>query len=237
MDTLLEQYVINGGVMMVLLVPCSLLMLAAVLQGMIGLRRGRMLPKRLFLQARQVRTAAEREAFVEKLGTLGYPLARAVWLTLHPLDWRQGQPDAASLRTRCEEAVAEVSDELYDRLGMLGTIYTIAPYLGIMGTVLGMMHAFYEFGVLKQKSIETLSVGIQQALVTTLWGLGIAIPAFIGARWLQSRIRTYERHRLPSAVTRLITDLYAGGDETVEVSPAVTREKTGAGEALAETEA
>lgn len=237
METLFEQYVINGGIMMVLLVPCSLLMLGAILQGMISLRRGRIMPKKLFREAEAVRTMAEREAYVDRLEAMANPLARSVWLTLRNSPWRRQRPDAAQLQARREEAVTEVSDELYDRLGILGTIYTTAPYLGIMGTILGMMQAFHEFGMLKQKSIETLSVGIQQALVTTLWGLGIAIPAFIGARWLQGCIRQYERRRLPEGVSRILDALYAPGVCASESSATPSTEGTSTEEVLAENEA
>ena len=66
-ETLLEKYVINGGVMMFVLVPCSLLMLGAILQGMIRLRRGRVLPADLLRKARHVNSPEQRVRFIRDL--------------------------------------------------------------------------------------------------------------------------------------------------------------------------
>ena len=71
-----------------------------------------------------------------------------------------------------DQAIVQVSDQMSDSLGMLSTLYTVSPLLGIMGTMLGMMNTFYEFGVRGQKSVDILTIGIQEALVTSLWGLG-----------------------------------------------------------------
>ncbi len=204
-NTLLEKYVLDGGPMMFILLPLSLLMLGAVLQGMIRLRRGRVLPRRL---VRAAAAAPARHEFIASLAGDPSPLGRVIHQVLR--DRPDQDPSAAELAA----ASADAADDLHDGLGVLATIYTIAPLLGLMGTILGMMDAFYQFTQLAgEQTVGRLSEGIQQALVTTLWGLGIAIPAYVAARWLEGIIRRYERDGLPREAARVLDALGEPADE------------------------
>ncbi|HOE95363.1 MAG TPA: MotA/TolQ/ExbB proton channel family protein [Candidatus Sumerlaeota bacterium] len=221
METLLIKYVINGGPVMFLLVPCSLLMLGAVIQGLIRLRSGRVLPGWVTRQAESVKSPDMRRRFVIGLSESRAPLARAVWLTLRLHNVAQTRrPPQQELLISMEEASAEVGDEMRDGLALLATIYTIAPLLGLLGTILGMMNTFYVFAQSTERSVKLLSIGIQEALVTTLWGLGIAIPAYVAAQWLERIIADYERRRLPEAVSRVLEAIY--GPPRDEEEPAAT---------------
>ena len=212
METLLVKFVINGGPMMVLLIPCSIVTLAAILQHMIRLRRGRVLPVRIRRLLRGEGDVNDRRAGIEGLRDHPSPLAQAIWLTLRKFHLDAKRPDQGRLETQMDVAMVRVGDQMHEGLGVLSTLYTIAPLLGLMGTILGMMDTFYRFGVHQEKSVELLSLGIQQALVTTLWGLGIAIVAFIGAMWVQSRIRRYETAELPEAVLEAVDAIWGETD-------------------------
>ena len=226
MDTLLEKYVINGGPMMFVLIPCSLLMLGAVLQGLIRLRRRRVLPPGILKKAGQLNDDATRCQFILDLHRFEIPLARSIWLALKDFDPGGPPPERQSLEAAIGEASTQAANEMRDGLGLLETIYTIAPLLGLMGTILGMMNTFYDFAVAQEKSVQLLSIGIQEALVTTLWGLGIAIPAFVATQWLDSIITAYERRRLPAAATRVIQHLFAA-DAVATPSDAEAGEPSG----------
>ena len=108
-----------------------------------------------------------------------------------------------------DEATARAVDEMYDGVVMLSTIYTITPLLGLLGTILGLRTTFYDFAIRQEKSISALSVGIQEALITTMWGLFIAVPAYVAVQWLQSIIRRYERRELPAAVREALVTIYS----------------------------
>jgi biopolymer transport protein ExbB/TolQ len=136
------------------------------------------------------------------------PLARAVWFALKDCISQGRAPHLREVDAMVEEGTQLACDEMYDGLGLLNTIYTLAPLLGLMGTILGMMKAFSNFGMQERKSIELLSVGIEEALVTTLWGLSIAVLAFIASQWFQSKIRIYERFDLGAAAREVIVLLY-----------------------------
>jgi biopolymer transport protein ExbB len=212
-DTLLDQYVLNGGILMAPLILCSLLAVGYTLQGLFRLRRRRVMPAVLLTQARQVSSTAARRAFILSLRGNDSPLGRAVWFALKDFAAQDRAPDPAEVDALIEEAAARAADEMYDGVGPLATIYTIAPLLGLLGTILGMIQTFYEFGVRGEKSLAALSIGIQEALITTLWGLGIAIPTYLAVQWLEGRIRRYERHALPIAAREVIVSLSAFAPE------------------------
>ena len=87
-----------------------------------------------------------------------------------------------------EEAAARVSHDLERYLNALGTIAGIAPLLGLLGTVLGMIEIFSSFMGAGMANAPILAAGISKALITTAAGLMVAIPALFFHRYLQRRI-------------------------------------------------
>lgn len=119
---------------------------------------------------------------------------------------RQGM-EAAVLREGLDwadkgaDAVQEVIDATmarerprYDRfLSILGTLGSNTPFIGLFGTVLGIIKAFKDLGVSGAKGAEvqsTVMAGISEALVATAVGLAVAIPAVIGYNILQRQVKT-----------------------------------------------
>jgi biopolymer transport protein ExbB/TolQ len=75
------------------------------------------------------------------------------------------------------------SEELMDlesRLSILGTLGSTTPYVGLFGTVLGIMRAFQALAVSTQAGANVVSAGIAEALVCTAAGLAVAVPSVIG---------------------------------------------------------
>jgi biopolymer transport protein ExbB len=87
-------------------------------------------------------------------------------------------------------------------LAVLDTIVTLAPLLGLLGTVTGMIHAFGLLGAQQLDAPEAITGGISQALLATAFGLGIAITALIPFNYLNSRLEE-ARHDIEDAATRL----------------------------------
>ena len=81
----------------------------------------------------------------------------------------------------------------YERfISLLGTLGANAPFIGLFGTVLGIIKAFHDLGVTGAKGVEiqrTVMAGISEALVATAVGLAVAIPAVIGYNILQRQIK------------------------------------------------
>jgi len=83
----------------------------------------------------------------------------------------------------------EVRD-MEKRLPALSTIGNVAPLLGLMGTVIGMVKAFMQIEALEGKvNAAVLAGGIWEALLTTLFGLAVAIPALIAHNYLAARVQ------------------------------------------------
>jgi len=77
--------------------------------------------------------------------------------------------------------------ELKENLGVLATIGATAPFVGLFGTVLGIIHAFEKMAT-SGGGIASVSAGIAEALITTAIGLGVAIPAVWAYNYFQNRI-------------------------------------------------
>lgn len=201
-QTLLDRYVLAGGFMMAFLVPLAFLMVAFAVQGLVNLRRGRLCPPDSVDRLRALaRGAADPEAAARRLlDAAPTSFSRVVHATAQRLARNPGADPAEVLRSEIEEEAAA----LRQQNGQLGLVYNIAPLLGLLGTVFGMLQAFAEFSRSPNPSIADLSASINLALLTTAWGLSIAIPAFVVLFGFTRRIGRFERVVLPRAGARAL---------------------------------
>jgi biopolymer transport protein TolQ len=89
-----------------------------------------------------------------------------------------------------KEVVGE-RDAMAHGLPGLATIATVSPLLGLMGTVVGVMDSFVGISVMGTANITAVAPGIAEALITTVTGLGVAIPAVIGYNYFASRLALF----------------------------------------------
>lgn len=95
-------------------------------------------------------------------------------------------------------ATQEDFDEaLSENMTLLNSIYSNAPYVGLLGTVVGIMLTFYEMGVSGQIEVKSVLIGLSLALKATALGLLIAIPALFAYNLLYRRI-----HKLSAAFNK-----------------------------------
>lgn len=99
-----------------------------------------------------------------------------------------GESLIASLQRSMRNAHVRVSEELEEGLNMLATIGSTSPYVGLFGTVWGIMTAFQALGHVSQATIAMVAPGISEALVATAMGLFAAIPAVIAFNRYQARV-------------------------------------------------
>jgi biopolymer transport protein ExbB len=92
------------------------------------------------------------------------------------------------IKEAIEDAGRHTAPELERYLNTLGTIAAISPFLGLMGTVIGMIQMFSGLGAGGMGDPSLIASGIAQALMTTAAGLGVAIPAVIFYRYFRGRI-------------------------------------------------
>lgn len=86
-----------------------------------------------------------------------------------------------------QRAVEEVQSRLQDGLAFLGTVGSTAPFIGLFGTVWGILNALTAIGIAGQASIDKVAGPVGEALLMTAIGLAVAVPAVLGYNWLVRR--------------------------------------------------
>ena len=94
-----------------------------------------------------------------------------------------------SIRSAIDCSVANQALELEDQMGLLATAVSAAPFLGLLGTVWGVMDAFSGMADSGSAALSAVAPGISGALLTTIIGLIVALPSMIGYNLLSSKIR------------------------------------------------
>lgn len=89
-------------------------------------------------------------------------------------------------------AVTEEADKLSDRLNFLATVGSVAPFVGLFGTVWGIMNSFFQIGEQQNSSLAVVAPGISEALFATAIGLFAAIPAVIAYNRFSHRVNGFE---------------------------------------------
>lgn len=91
-------------------------------------------------------------------------------------------------------------------VGSLGTIGSISPFIGLFGTVIGVIKAFHAISKTGSGGLATVSAGIAEALIATAAGLAVAIPAVVAYNYFVGRIRLFAQ-AMDSASSRLLDAL------------------------------
>ncbi len=182
------QIIFSGGpigiVIMLVLITMSLTMVYFVFENALGVRRNELIPEGLSDQVRNLtsagRTTDAIEACRSKPSLLAFVLA-------HGLSETEG--GWAEVEKALEDALAEQAARLLRKVEYLSVIGNIAPMVGLLGTVFGMLLAFKEVAATAGKAgAAQLADGIYQALVTTVVGLMIAIPALAAFAIFRNRV-------------------------------------------------
>ncbi len=119
-----------------------------------------------------------------------------------------GNPDmlqlADNIKLSMDRTRAMEIDALESGLPILGTIVTASPFLGLLGTVWGIMESFLQIRARGSAHITVVAPGISDALITTVYGLLVAIPALIFNNLLRNRII-----KLDSQLDNFISEVFA----------------------------
>ena len=172
-----------GGLFMWPIILCSIIAAAIVLERLWTLQQRRVVPPDLTRRVWQlVETGQVNDKVIAALqenSPMGKLLATSLANRHRPRD---------VLMERLEDAGRHVVHDLDRFLNTLGTIAGIAPLLGLLGTVMGIIKAFTAISQGGMGDPKLLSGGISEALVTTAAGLCVAIPALIAYRYLRGRV-------------------------------------------------
>nr|WP_315861484.1 MotA/TolQ/ExbB proton channel family protein [Stieleria tagensis] len=181
--------VMTGGWLMLPLAVCSLLVFTLSLERLIALRRGRVIPRpfvRRFTECVEDGVLSYDEA-TELCKEFDCPVSEVFRAALR----RWGRP-MFEIEQAVMDAGDRVSDGLKKYLRVFHAISNVAPLMGLLGTVIGMIQAFEVIS--DQQSIgrpEMLASGISTALMTTAGGLTVAIPAYLAYMYFSSKSDRY----------------------------------------------
>ena len=103
---------------------------------------------------------------------------------------RDGTRDRIALAMQGQ--VASEADTLAERLNFLATIGSVAPFIGLFGTVWGIMNSFFQIGMQQNSSLAVVAPGISEALFATAVGLFAAIPAVMAYNRFSARVNAFE---------------------------------------------
>lgn len=177
------ELVTAGGWLMLVIIACSIAAIAICIERFIALNRRRIAPPHLLATVwKQLRSGGlDREALKTLRGSspLGRILAAGLANSHHGRE---------IMKDSIEEAAAHVVHDLERYLNTLGTIAAVAPLLGLLGTVVGMIRVFAEIMAQGTGNASALAGGISEALITTAAGLCVAIPALVMHRYFSGRV-------------------------------------------------
>jgi len=103
-----------------------------------------------------------------------------------------------------QRAVDGINSKLQSGLGLLATVGSVSPFVGLFGTVWGILNALVGIGIAGQASIDKVAGPVGEALIMTALGLFVAVPAVMGYNWLLGRNKI-----LQDALRNFASDLHA----------------------------
>ena len=191
------DFLAKGGILVVPILLCSMVALAIFLERLICFSRVRIRGFGLVKNvARHVRDGELDQAIELARGSKS-PMARILASALEVMD-----NDRETFETVVVHATGEEVRDLSRYLQALATIGSIAPLLGLLGTVVGMIKAFMVIQQMGGKvNAAVLAGGIWEAMLTTALGLAVALPAMVAHSYLVSRVDNYEAQLQDGMVT------------------------------------
>lgn len=197
------ESLVAGGPVMIPIALCSVIALAVFLERLWATRVDRVAPRALFVQATELARQGRFDDAITLCRTTELPLGRVLEMAVV----ERGH-SRAYIKERLEEVGRREAADLERGLPILGTIASISPLLGLLGTVGGMILTFQVISSQGLGNVGSLAGGISQALITTFAGLTVGIPALVGNRYLLARVDRLVLELESAALTML--ELLAG---------------------------
>ena len=198
----------NGGWLMLPIILCSVGTMGIVAQRFYTLQRSKILPPDLSAQVLKLIKKDRLDETVLRRIKLSSPLGA---ILASGLTNRHHGRDM--VKTSIEETGRQIVHDLERFLNTLGTIASIAPLIGLLGTVVGMIKVFSAIMVHGVGDPGILAGGISEALITTAAGLTVAIPSVIFHRYFERLVDEYVLNMEEEAL-RMVDVMYGDREES-----------------------
>jgi biopolymer transport protein ExbB len=215
------KFFLQGGIFMWPLLVCSIVALTIIILRTLALREKNVLPVTIESEMERLVPGASPERLARVVHHDPSSLARIVRVALQHLRWpRSENVEAVQTRARYEMVRLERG------LVILEVIIGIAPLIGLIGTVSGLIHVFANLGLSAGSAdAKRIALGISEALSCTIFGLGIAVPTMIAFVYFSKKVEVLSVE-MESLVTDLLAKCYygrvAGGNIPATTPRAVT---------------
>ena len=196
------HFFVQGGFFMALLLICSIVSVTVIFLRGMALRRELVVPLTLELEIEAIQPGDEDAAnrLARSVRNDHSALARIIHVGLHHLNWPKSE-NMEAVQTRARHEIVRLESGLF----ILEVIVGIAPLLGLLGAVSGLVTVFAAFGSdANAQDPHGIAKGISEALSTTIVGLAIAIPSLIAYSYFSKKIET-----MAAEMESLIADLLA----------------------------
>jgi len=189
------EFIQQGGTVMYILLGASLLSLTIIFERSWSLRRSVVIP---LSDVQQIETSV-RDGDVKQAMQIcknnNTAMSRILWVALANRGVHR-----SVMKEILEETGRQEVAHLDRFIGVLGLIAGIAPLLGLLGTVIGMIEVFQQISIVGVGKADVLAGGISKALNSTAFGLTVAIPSMVAYRYYESRVDRFvieiEQHAL-----------------------------------------
>ncbi|MBF0389075.1 MAG: MotA/TolQ/ExbB proton channel family protein [Desulfamplus sp.] len=193
----MANFIDKGGVLMIPILACSVVALAIFLERLICFSRMRSRGNGLAATIASMLKSGRTEEALESAKKSQSPMGRVLAQAIDAIGC-----DRETLETVIVNATDEEIRVLSINLQTLATIANIAPILGLLGTVLGMIKAFMVIQEMGGKvNASVLAGGIWEAMLTTAFGLFVALPVIAAHSYLVARVDRYEAQLQSGSVT------------------------------------
>lgn len=172
-----------GGVVGYVIILLSVAMVALIVEHLLSIRRSTLIPRRLIDEVQPIIRDGNYGFAIERCrqhpSYLGHVLAAGL---------QEASLGYAAVEKAMEDASLEQAARLMRKIDYMSLIGAVGPMLGLLGTIWGMIQAFAEFAEKANPTAADFAPAISEALVTTLFGLCVAIPASAAYVWFRNRI-------------------------------------------------
>lgn len=176
----------KGGIMMIPLFITSVIGLAVVIERLIYLRKKKIINPEMVSIIYQVESIDEIKRTLSSFSSQNAPFINLIRTTIN---------NSHLPKEEMKEMIVDVGRQetrhLEKGLVIIETVASISPLLGLLGTVIGMIKVFQVISVEGLGQTQSLSVGISEALLTTVVGLSIAIPALIAYNYFNQKVQDF----------------------------------------------
>jgi biopolymer transport protein ExbB len=199
------NFLTKGGMFMWPLLACSIVTVTTIVLAALTLREKKVLPLVIESEIERLTPGGSAERLMRIVNNDSSSLAGVVRTALQHLRWPRAE-NIESVQTRARRELVRLERGLI----VLEVMTGIAPLIGLIGTVSGLLHVFSGLGVSTGASdTKAVALGISEALNCTVFGLSIAVPALIGFSYFSKKIEVMSVE-MESLVSDLIAKIYYG---------------------------